>query len=150
MESTKTAKSGLQAALDFIASGPKLLLIDGKWVRAVSGKTFDTINPATEEVLTAVAEADKADVDLAVKAARKAFETGPWSRMHATQRSKLIWKLGDLLEQIPLTSHLSAWYAAPTLLTLAAIAALALWTFRASLAGRPLFRDIILADQPAS
>jgi len=79
MESTKTAKSGLQAALDFIASGPKLLLIDGKWVRAVSGKTFDTINPATEEVLTAVAEADKADVDLAVKAARKAFEDASWA-----------------------------------------------------------------------
>ena len=57
--------------------------------------------------------------------------------------------LGDLLQQIPLTSNLSAWYAAPTLLVLAVATGLALWAFRASLAGRPFFRDAILADQPA-
>ena len=62
---------GHQAALDFIARGPKLLFIDGNWVPAVSGKTFASINPATEEVLTTIAEADTADVDLAVKAARR-------------------------------------------------------------------------------
>jgi phenylacetaldehyde dehydrogenase len=82
---------------DFIAK-PRLMLIDGKWVNAVSGKTFPTYNPATGEVLAQVAEGDKQDVDIAVKAARKAFESGPWSRMSATQRGKLIWKLGDLLE----------------------------------------------------
>src|SRR6267378_146779 len=83
---------------DFIGK-PRKMLIDGKWVTSISGKTFPTYNPATGEVLAQVAEGDKQDVDAAVKAARKAFETGPWSRMHATQRSKLIWKLGDLLEQ---------------------------------------------------
>ena len=82
---------------DFIAK-PRLMLIDGKWVNAVSGRTFPTYNPATGEVLAQVAEGDKQDVDIAVKAARKAFESGPWSRMSATQRGKLIWKLGDLLE----------------------------------------------------
>ena len=52
--------------------------IGGKWVPAASGKTFDTIHPATEEVICQVAEGDKADVDVAVKAARKAFDDGPW------------------------------------------------------------------------
>src|ERR1700704_2307971 len=83
---------------DFIDK-PRKMLIDGKWVNSISGKTFPTYNPATGEVLAQVAEGDKQDVDAAVKAARKAFETGPWSRMSATQRGKLIWKLGDLLEQ---------------------------------------------------
>ena len=82
---------------DFIDK-PRKMLIDGKWVNSISGKTFPTYNPATGEVLAQVAEGDKQDVDAAVKAARKAFETGPWSRMSATQRGKIIWKLGDLLE----------------------------------------------------
>ena len=54
------------------------MLIDGKWRDSVSGKTFATINPATEEVIAQVAEGDAADIDLAVKAARKAFDSGPW------------------------------------------------------------------------
>src|SRR6266404_1209800 len=83
---------------DFIGK-PRKMLIDGKWVSSISGKNFPTYNPATGEVLAQVAEGDKQDVDAAVKAARKAFESGPWSRMSATQRGKLIWKLGDLLEQ---------------------------------------------------
>jgi len=77
---------------------PRKMLIDGKWVTSVSGKTFPTYNPATGEVLAQVAEGDKADIDAAVKAARKAFESGPWSKMTATQRGKLVWKLGDLIE----------------------------------------------------
>jgi aldehyde dehydrogenase (NAD+) len=56
------------------------MLIDGKWVDSASGKTFETINPATGEVIANVAEGDKADVDKAVKAARKAFEKGPWRK----------------------------------------------------------------------
>ena len=56
------------------------MLIDGKWVDAVSGKTFETINPATGEVIAHVAEGDKADVDKAVKAARKAFDKGRGGR----------------------------------------------------------------------
>ena len=70
---------------DFIAK-PRKMLIDGKWVNAVSGKTFPTYNPATGEVLAQVAEGDRADIDLAVKAARKAFDSGPWSRMTASDR----------------------------------------------------------------
>ena len=72
--------------------------IDGQWLPAQSGRTFDTINPATEEVIAQVAEGDAADVDLAVKAARKAFESGPWSRMDARDRGRLILKLADLIE----------------------------------------------------
>src|SRR5262245_53423989 len=72
------------------------MLIDGKWLDSVSGKTFPTINPATGEEITQVAEGDKADVDLAVKAARKAFEDGPWRRMNARERGRLLNKLADL------------------------------------------------------
>ena len=82
---------------DFIDK-PRKMLIDGKWVNSISGKTFPTYNPATGEVLAQVAEGDKADIDAAVKAARRAFESGPWSRMSATQRGKLVWKQGDLIE----------------------------------------------------
>src|SRR6476660_8311933 len=77
---------------------PRKMLINGNWVEAVSGKTFPTYDPSTGEVLAQVAEGDKADIDLAVKAARKAFE-GPWRKMSASQRGRLIWKLGDLIDQ---------------------------------------------------
>jgi phenylacetaldehyde dehydrogenase len=75
------------------------LLIDNEWVSAASGKTFPVYNPATGTVLTEVAEADKEDVDRAVRAARRAFDGGPWRKMTASQRSRLLWKLADLLEQ---------------------------------------------------
>src|SRR6516165_8778478 len=74
------------------------LLIGGKWLDSVSGKTFPTINPATGETICQVAEGDKADVDLAVKAARKAFEEGPWPKMNASERGRLLNKLADLVE----------------------------------------------------
>ncbi|MBW8870012.1 MAG: aldehyde dehydrogenase family protein, partial [Acidobacteriales bacterium] len=77
---------------------PRKMLINGNWVEAVSGKTFPTYDPSTGEVLAQVAEGDKADIDLAVKAARKAFE-GPWRKMSASQRGRLIWKLGDLIDE---------------------------------------------------
>ena len=57
------------------------MLIDGKWVAAQSGKTLPVEDPATEETITHVPAGDKADIDLAVAAARRAFETGPWSRI---------------------------------------------------------------------
>src|SRR5258708_4959503 len=63
--------------------GPTKLLINGKWVDSVSGKTFPTINPSTGEVITQVAESDAADVDKAVAAARAAFDKGPWRKMSA-------------------------------------------------------------------
>src|SRR5437763_1034312 len=75
------------------------LFIGGKWVDSVSGKTFPTLNPATGETICQVAEGDKADVDLAVKAARKAFEEGPWPKMNASERGRLLNKLADLIEQ---------------------------------------------------
>ena len=74
------------------------LLIGGKWQDSVSGKTFPTIDPSTGETICHVAEGDSADVDLAVTAARKAFESGPWSRMSASERGRLMNKLADLIE----------------------------------------------------
>ena len=72
--------------------------IGGHWLPARSGKTFETINPATEEMIARVAEGDVADVDAAVKAAREAFDSGPWPRMNARDRGRLILKLCDLIE----------------------------------------------------
>jgi aldehyde dehydrogenase (NAD+) len=73
--------------------------IGGNWTPAASGKTFETINPATEEVIAEVAAGDKEDVDRAAKAARKAFESGPWAKMDARDRGRLINKLADLIEE---------------------------------------------------
>ncbi len=73
------------------------LLIDGQWVDAESGKTFPTPNPSTGATLAEVAEADKADVDKAVAAARRAFE-GKWSKMSARDRGRLLYKLSQLIE----------------------------------------------------
>ncbi|MGH7140404.1 MAG: aldehyde dehydrogenase family protein, partial [Pirellulales bacterium] len=73
--------------------------IGGKWVPAASGKTFDTINPATEEVIAQVAEGDAEDVDAAVAAAREALEDGPWGKMDARDRGRLMYKLADLMEE---------------------------------------------------
>jgi phenylacetaldehyde dehydrogenase len=75
-----------------------MLLIDGKLVAAASGKTFPVYNPATGTVITNVAEADRKDVDLAVRAARRAFDDGSWASVKPSQRGKLLWKLADLLE----------------------------------------------------
>jgi acyl-CoA reductase-like NAD-dependent aldehyde dehydrogenase len=77
---------------------PGKLFIADKFVDAQSGKTFETINPATEAVLTTVAEADAADIDLAVSAARTAFDTGPWATMDARERGRLIYKLASLID----------------------------------------------------
>lgn len=74
------------------------ILIGDEWRPSVSGKTFETVNPATEEVICNVAEGDKEDIDLAVHAARAAFESGPWSKMDARDRGRLLNKLADLME----------------------------------------------------
>src|SRR5579875_1596647 len=86
------------AALDFLRR-PKQLLIGGKWVPAKSGKTFETINPANEEVLALVAEGDKADVDDAVSAARTAFEEGRWSTMGPHERARRLLRIADLIDE---------------------------------------------------
>jgi acyl-CoA reductase-like NAD-dependent aldehyde dehydrogenase len=79
---------------------PGKLLIDGKWVEG-SGRPFDTINPATGEVLTQVAESTADDVNRAVISARKAFEdpAAPWRKMSASERGKVLWRLADLIEK---------------------------------------------------
>jgi phenylacetaldehyde dehydrogenase len=77
---------------------PRKMLINGKWVSSISGKTFPTYNPATGEVLAQVAEGNREDIEQAVKAARKAFDEGPWRKLTASERGRLIWKLSDLLE----------------------------------------------------
>jgi len=73
--------------------------IGGRWKPAASGKTFETINPAAEEVLAEVAEGDAEDVDAAATAARDALENGPWSKMDARDRGRLMHKLADLMEE---------------------------------------------------
>lgn len=74
-------------------------LIDGQWCDAASGQTFEAFNPSTGEVLANVAAGDKADIDRAVAAAKKAFESGPWSKMSARDRGKLMFRLADLIEE---------------------------------------------------
>ena len=74
------------------------MLIDGRWVSSASGKTFETIDPSTGKVICHVAEGDKTDIDLAVAAARRAFDSGPWRRMSASERGRIMYKLADLIE----------------------------------------------------
>lgn len=90
--STDTARSV------FLQQQPVKMLIGGQWTTAASGKTFDTINPSTGEVLARVAEGDTEDINRAVAAARKAFESGPWPKLTPSQRGRLLWKLADLVE----------------------------------------------------
>ncbi len=79
--------------------GPTQLLINNEWVESATGRRFETINPATGEVICDVAEADAPDVDRAVQAARAAFESGEWRTMSASSRGRLLYKLADLIEQ---------------------------------------------------
>ncbi|HEV2297135.1 MAG TPA: betaine-aldehyde dehydrogenase [Candidatus Acidoferrales bacterium] len=78
---------------------PGRLFIGGKWVDAASGKTYATINPATAEPITQVADADGRDADAAVQAARRAFESAPWAEMSASDRGRILWKIGDLVDK---------------------------------------------------
>lgn len=79
--------------------GTKQLFINGTWMESTEGKIFDVKNPANGEYLATVNEAGKQDVDAAVQAAREAFDNGPWSKMSAAERSRLIYKLADLMEE---------------------------------------------------
>ena len=84
-------------SVEEFTAAPRKLFIDGQWTDAASGKTFETPNPATGEILANVAEGDAEDINRAVGAARRAFESGPWSRMTPSDRGRLIWKIGDLI-----------------------------------------------------
>jgi aldehyde dehydrogenase (NAD+) len=81
-----------------IVGGEKKLLINGEWVSAVSGKTFATVDPATGQELSQIAEADSEDVDRAVSAARKAFDN-EWSRVKPFDRQRILLRLADLVDQ---------------------------------------------------
>jgi acyl-CoA reductase-like NAD-dependent aldehyde dehydrogenase len=78
---------------------PGRLFIDGEWQNAESTETFEVINPALAESCTEVAEGDQADIDRAVKAARAAFESGPWPDMTPRNRGRLLWALARRLEE---------------------------------------------------
>lgn len=82
-----------------LSSASHKMLINGRWTESASGKTFSTVNPATGKSLAEIAEGDKEDIDQAVKAARAAFEEGPWSRMTPSDRGRAMWRLADLIEQ---------------------------------------------------
>jgi aldehyde dehydrogenase (NAD+) len=82
----------------FLDGKPKRMLIDGKWLEAASGKTFETINPSTGQVLASVAEGDAEDIDRAVAAARAAFN-GPWSKTKPFERQNILLRLADLVEK---------------------------------------------------
>jgi phenylacetaldehyde dehydrogenase len=84
---------------DFFARGKHRMLIGGQWVEAAGGQTLDVINPASEAVIATVAAGQQSDVDAAVNAARKAFDSGPWSRMKPAERERLLLRLADLMEQ---------------------------------------------------
>src|SRR5947209_19418461 len=84
--------------VDFVQKDHRML-IDGRFVAAASGRTFPVYNPATGDVITRVPEAEAEDVDRAVRAARRAFDEGPWPRMAPSERGRMLWKLADLIEQ---------------------------------------------------
>src|SRR5262244_1972651 len=95
MDTIETLRKAPHPYLD---GRPKRMLIDGKWVEAASGKTFDSLNPATGEVLAKVAEGDAEDINRAVAAARRAFE-GRWSKVKPFERQAMLLKLAELVEQ---------------------------------------------------
>ena len=87
----------LTAPVKSFVSKARQALIDGRWQDAQSGETFEVFNPSNEAVIARVADCKRADVDLAVAAARKAFDQGPWPRMSPSARGKILWKIGDLI-----------------------------------------------------
>src|SRR5579862_4302478 len=87
----------VDSRVEEFTSAPRKLFIDGQWTEAASGRTFETPNPATGETLAQIAEGDAEDINRAVRAARRAFESGPWGRMTPSDRGRLIWRIGDLI-----------------------------------------------------
>ena len=87
----------LDRSVEEFIGAPRQLFINGQWGEAASGKTFETPDPATGETLARVAEGEAEDINRAVKAARRAFDEGPWSRMTTSERGRIIWRIGDLI-----------------------------------------------------
>jgi len=96
-KSSKRATPGVSSSVASWLKRPKLNLIGGKWIPAASGKTLDVFNPAEASVIARVPDSDKEDIDRAVAAARRAFESGPWRRLTSSERGRLIWRIGDLI-----------------------------------------------------
>jgi aldehyde dehydrogenase (NAD+) len=96
---TALAEHSIMTAVRAFLTGNKKLLIDGQWVDAASGNTFPTMDPATGQTLTEVPLAQDEDVDRAVRAARRAFDSGPWPTMKPNQRERLLWRIGDILSE---------------------------------------------------
>src|SRR5271163_3739149 len=84
-------------SVEEFTAAPRQLFINGQWVDAAAGRTFETPNPATGETLAHIAEGDSEDINRAVRAARAAFDDGPWSRMTPSERGRIIWRIGDLI-----------------------------------------------------
>ncbi len=84
-------------SVEEFTAAPRKLFINGQWTDAASGKTFETPNPATGETLANIAEGDAEDINRAVRAARRAFDDGPWGRMTPSERGRIIWRIGDLI-----------------------------------------------------
>jgi aldehyde dehydrogenase (NAD+) len=82
-----------------VAPSATKLLINNRWIPSESGESFATVNPSTGEEICQVAAADALDVEKAVQAARKAFEGGPWRKMHASERGQLLHRLADMIER---------------------------------------------------
>jgi phenylacetaldehyde dehydrogenase len=89
----------IDRSVEEFTAAPRKLFIDGQWSDAASGKTFETPNPATGEALAQVAEGEAEDVSRAVRAARKAFDDGPWTTMTPSERGRIIWKIGELIAE---------------------------------------------------
>ena len=94
-----TGTTEITPMLQSFLSSPRKILIDGKWGNTLSEHTFPTFNPATGDVLCQVPDGQKEDIDRAVKAARHAFEQGPWRTLTPSERGKRLWRLADLMEQ---------------------------------------------------
>jgi phenylacetaldehyde dehydrogenase len=84
-------------SVEEFTAAPRQLFINGQWVDAASGQTFETPNPATGETLANIAEGDAEDINRAVRAARNAFDSGPWSRLTPSERGRILWRIGDLI-----------------------------------------------------
>ncbi|MDJ0396416.1 aldehyde dehydrogenase family protein [Rhodococcus sp. G-MC3] len=95
MTAVVSSSIGLNAEVRDFISSPKRMFIDGKWVDSASGKVFETADPATGQAITTVPHGGAEDVDRAVAAARRAFESGEWRRVTPAQRQRLLWKIGE-------------------------------------------------------
>jgi len=99
MTSETTKMTEILPSVSGFVSRERKMLIGGKWVEARGGVWLETINPADESVLTRVPEGGADDVDLAVKAARQAFEEGPWRQMTPAERARILWRIGELIDE---------------------------------------------------